>query len=77
MRFSLWEALKHCPSQSKSENHPPSSPQNCPGYQFDIAVAYDVDSGDLYYAIGDFGGEKTSVPAGNIFWKYLGVYSKS
>lgn len=50
---------------------------NCPGYQFDIAVAYDVDSGDLYYAIGDFGGEKTSVPAGNIFWKYLGVYSKS
>ncbi|RKW14264.1 MAG: hypothetical protein D8H93_10590 [Capnocytophaga sp.] len=52
-----------------------SKEDNCPGYEFDIAVAYDPDTGNTYYARGNFAGEKTSL-SGVSSWEYLGIIPK-
>jgi hypothetical protein len=47
--------------------------ENCTGYRFNIAAAYDMATGNIYYASDDWGGYKTSVPKG-VRWQLLGTY---
>ena len=47
--------------------------ENCTGYRFSIAAAYDMATGNIYYASDDWGGYKTSVPKG-VRWQLLGTY---
>lgn len=47
--------------------------ENCTGYRFNIAAAYDMATANVYYAIDDFGGYKTIVPKG-VRWQLLGTY---
>ncbi|ERI63686.1 hypothetical protein HMPREF1551_01075 [Capnocytophaga sp. oral taxon 863 str. F0517] len=47
--------------------------ENCTGYRFNIAAAYDMATANVYYAMDDFGGYKTTVPKG-VRWQLLGTY---
>lgn len=47
--------------------------ENCTGYRFNIAAAYDMATGNIYYASDDWGGYKTSIPKG-VRWQLLGTY---
>ena len=43
-------------------------------FSFNTAIAYDMTTGNIYYATGDWGGYKTTVPK-DVRWQLLGVYS--
>lgn len=47
--------------------------ENCTGYRFNIVAAYDMATANVYYAMDDFGGYKTTVPKG-VRWQLLGTY---
>ena len=47
--------------------------ENCTGYRFNMAAAYDMATANVYYAMDDFGGYKTTVPKG-VRWQLLGTY---
>ena len=47
--------------------------ENCTGYRFNIAAAYDMATANVYYEMDDFGGYKTTVPKG-VRWQLLGTY---
>ena len=47
--------------------------ENCTGYRFNIPAAYDMATANVYYAMDDFGGYKTTVPKG-VRWQLLGTY---